>query len=51
MVHPKHIRFHHAIGISRIKNCIAQCFYPTTATGTIFSHRFDKSFDNLLDNL
>jgi hypothetical protein len=51
MVHPKHIRFHHAIGISRIKSCIAQCYNPSTLRGTMFSHRFNKSFDNLLKRL
>jgi len=51
MVHPKHIREHHAIGISRIKRCIAQCFNPSTERGTVFSHRFNKSFDNLLKRL
>jgi hypothetical protein len=40
MQYPKHIQFHHAIGIARIKSCIAQCLAPSTERGTIFSDRF-----------
>lgn len=51
MQHPKHIRFHHAIGISRLKSCIAQCKLPKTDKGTIYSLRFNNSFDTLLKSM
>lgn len=51
MQHPKHIQWHRAIGISRLKSCIAQCKLPKTDKGTIYSLRFNNSFDTLLKSM
>lgn len=51
MQHPKHVQWHHAIGLSRLKYCIAQCKLPKTDKGTIYSLRFNNSFDTLLKSI
>lgn len=52
MTYPEHIQRHHAIGISRVKQCLAYCLFAPVETGTYFSDRFsNKDFENLIDNL